>query len=564
MQEELNELERLEVWELKFSKGTVDLTLFIRREGKDILLMSMMGKLSFFLGLQISQSPRGIFLNQSKYALESLNKYGMETCDLVDTPMTEKSKLDEDPQGKAVDPTCYHEMIGTLMYLTSSRPDLVFAVCMCARYQVKPIEKHLHAVKRIFRYLRGTINMGMWYSKDSCIALTNFTDVDHAGCQDTRKSTSGSSTRYLCTAITKVKLLYAATTSNITDPSILTSDITLSRSKWRTGRSLSLQKSLKSLCSSSGTLSRRSKTQNLMNSFWPTRSALSMLKSLERFWVSVQELKVKNLLRYKMMMLPPPSSLTLATKIDHKKERKSRRKTMLFPQFTKVIINHFLSQHKSLSNHKFQRYHTIKDDGIVSIIKFVRIGEDYQEYGLPIPDMMLNDAIKRLESYQMFLKYLTGQIPPKKSRGKGSQGNKTADTLVADVNVSKEFDLEPARKRTTSRRVVKKNTIISAADNIIPDPDVALELGKSISLTEAAKEKAARQVHATHARIVNESELKPTKKKIEQEATDIMQALKESKKTNRRQPGTRGSNEGTSVSLWVPNESTVVPPTSTK
>ncbi|GJZ19539.1 retrovirus-related pol polyprotein from transposon TNT 1-94 [Tanacetum coccineum] len=140
----------------------------------------------------ISQSPIGIFLNQSKYALESLKKYGMDTCDSVDTPMVEKSKLDEDPQGKVVDPIHYRGMIGILMYLTSSRPDLVFVVCMCARYQENPIKKHLHAVKRIFRYLRGTINMGLWYSKDSCIALTAFADADHAGCQDTRKSTSGS------------------------------------------------------------------------------------------------------------------------------------------------------------------------------------------------------------------------------------------------------------------------------------------------------------------------------------------------------------------------------------
>ncbi|GKC65242.1 retrovirus-related pol polyprotein from transposon TNT 1-94 [Tanacetum coccineum] len=227
MQEELNEFEHLEVWELvprldrKFSKGTVDPTLFIRREDKDIYLMinwtdiifaftkpdlcesfskimcskfkmSMMGKLSFFLGLQISQSPGGIFLNQSKYALESLKKYGMETCDLVDTPMVEKSKLDKDLQGKAVDPTRCCRMIDTLMYITSSRPNIVFVVCICARYQAKPAKKHLHAVKRIFRYLRGTINMGLWYSKDSCIALTAFADADHAGCQDTRKSTFGS------------------------------------------------------------------------------------------------------------------------------------------------------------------------------------------------------------------------------------------------------------------------------------------------------------------------------------------------------------------------------------
>ncbi|GJW24701.1 retrovirus-related pol polyprotein from transposon TNT 1-94 [Tanacetum coccineum] len=124
----------------EFSKGTVDPTLFIRRQGKDILL--------------ISQSPRGIFLNQSKYALKFLKKYGMESSDPIDTPMVEKSKLDEDTQWKAVDPTHYHGMVGTLMYLTTSRPDLTFA--------------------------------------DSSIALTAYADADHAGCQDTKRSISGS------------------------------------------------------------------------------------------------------------------------------------------------------------------------------------------------------------------------------------------------------------------------------------------------------------------------------------------------------------------------------------
>ncbi|GJV53399.1 retrovirus-related pol polyprotein from transposon TNT 1-94 [Tanacetum coccineum] len=214
----LNGILREEVYE--FSKGTVDPTLFIRRQGKDILLvqiyvddiifasttpelcdqfskimcskfrMSMMGKISFFLGLQISQSSRGIFINQSKYALESLKKYGMESSDPVDTPMVEKSKLDEDTQVKAVDPTHYRGMIGTLMYLTASRPDLTFVVCMCVRYQAKPTKNHLHAVKRIFKYLRGTVNRGLWYPNDSSIALTAYADADHAGCQDTRRSTS--------------------------------------------------------------------------------------------------------------------------------------------------------------------------------------------------------------------------------------------------------------------------------------------------------------------------------------------------------------------------------------
>ncbi|GKC29653.1 retrovirus-related pol polyprotein from transposon TNT 1-94 [Tanacetum coccineum] len=126
-----------------------------------------------------------------KKALYGL-KQAPRVCNPVDTPMVDKSKLDEDLQGKPVDPTHNRGMIGSLVYLTSSRPDLVFAVCMCARYQAKPTEKHLHAVKRIFRYLKGTIDMGLWYSKDSYITLTAYADADHAGCQDARRSTSGS------------------------------------------------------------------------------------------------------------------------------------------------------------------------------------------------------------------------------------------------------------------------------------------------------------------------------------------------------------------------------------
>nr|GEV90386.1 tocopherol cyclase [Tanacetum cinerariifolium] len=106
--------------------------------------------------------------------------------------MVEKSKLDEDREGKAVDQSHYRGMIGTLLYLTASRPDLQFAICMCARYQARPIEKHVHAIKRIFRYLRGIVNRGLWYLKDSSVALTAFAYADHAGCQDTRRSTSGS------------------------------------------------------------------------------------------------------------------------------------------------------------------------------------------------------------------------------------------------------------------------------------------------------------------------------------------------------------------------------------
>ncbi|GJV36008.1 hypothetical protein Tco_1408485 [Tanacetum coccineum] len=184
MQEVLNEFECLEVWELV---PHPDCVMIITLKWIFKVKLDELGGV-----LKNKACPKGIFLNKSKYALEIIKKYGMETNDPVDTPMVEKSKLDADPQGKEVDPTRYCRMIGSLMYLTASRPYLVFVVCICAQNQAKPTKKHLHAVKRIFRYLRGTINMGLWYSKDSCIALTAFVDADHAGCQDTRRSTSGS------------------------------------------------------------------------------------------------------------------------------------------------------------------------------------------------------------------------------------------------------------------------------------------------------------------------------------------------------------------------------------
>ncbi|GJT16520.1 retrovirus-related pol polyprotein from transposon TNT 1-94 [Tanacetum coccineum] len=149
---------------MDFSKGLVDPTLFIHRDGKELLLVQ-------------------IYVDDIIFAASTL--------ELLDTPMVEKSKLDKDKR-KAVDPSHYRGMIGTLLYLTASRPDLQFAICMCARYQARPIEKHLNAIKRIFQYLKGTVHWGLWYPKDSSIALTAFADVDHAGCQDTRHSTSRS------------------------------------------------------------------------------------------------------------------------------------------------------------------------------------------------------------------------------------------------------------------------------------------------------------------------------------------------------------------------------------
>nr|GFC05351.1 uncharacterized mitochondrial protein AtMg00810-like [Tanacetum cinerariifolium] len=110
----------------------------------------------------------------------------MDTSHPVDTPMVDRSKLDEDLIGIPIDRNRFRDMVGSLMYLTASRLDLVFVVCMCARYQAKPSKKHLEEIKRVFRYLRGTINWVLWYPKDTAMALTAYADADYAGCQDTR------------------------------------------------------------------------------------------------------------------------------------------------------------------------------------------------------------------------------------------------------------------------------------------------------------------------------------------------------------------------------------------
>nr|GEV21931.1 hypothetical protein [Tanacetum cinerariifolium] len=153
--------------------------------------MSLLGEMKFFLGLQIHQSPYGIFINQAKYALEILHKHGMEKGQSIGTPMATKPKLDADLSGNPVDQTDYRSKIKSLMYLTSSRPDIVYAIYFCARYQSRPTEKHLKEVKSVFRYLRGTINMGLWYPKGSSFGLKAFLEADHARCIDTFKSTSG-------------------------------------------------------------------------------------------------------------------------------------------------------------------------------------------------------------------------------------------------------------------------------------------------------------------------------------------------------------------------------------
>ncbi|GJV07108.1 putative ribonuclease H-like domain-containing protein [Tanacetum coccineum] len=174
-----------------FQRGKIDKTLFIKRHKGDILLMSSMGELTFFLGLQVQQKKDGIFISQDKYVDEILKKFRFTEVKTASTPMETQKPLLKDEDGEEVDVHMYRSMIGSLMYLTSSRPDIMFAVCACARYQVNPKVSHLYVVKRIFRYLKGQPKLGLWYLKDSPFDLVAYTNSDYAGASLDRKSTTG-------------------------------------------------------------------------------------------------------------------------------------------------------------------------------------------------------------------------------------------------------------------------------------------------------------------------------------------------------------------------------------
>ncbi|GJZ63140.1 retrovirus-related pol polyprotein from transposon TNT 1-94 [Tanacetum coccineum] len=426
----------------KFSKGVVDPTLFTRKEGKDILLvqiyvddiifastdptlcdtffeimcskfkMSMMGKMSFFLGLQISQSPRGIFLNQFKYAFEIIKKYGMKSSDLVDTPMVEKTKLDEDPQGKAVDPIRYRVMIGSLMYLTN-----------------------------------------------------NFADADHAGCQDNRRSTSGS-----------IQLL---------------------------GDSLD---------------------------FTITADVPEIY--MQQFWFIIKKTKKTPFYEFGLSEKKFSVDVELFRKI--------------LDIFSRVPNEDFVAppSEEDLLAFLIELGYEGPLDHLAKII-----GEDFQEYGRAIPDTMLTEDIKQTEAYQTFIKYSTGLIPLKKSRGKWSQRKQQAVTS-------------------------KKKVSNSVDDNIIPEPDVALELGKYISLAEGQTgRRRSFGIAFKDTSTVSKKKSPDQSQKLkgiqtliaeEQLAVDMMQALKASKKISRSRSHTRGLGQGAGVSPKVPDESTSIFTTSSE
>ncbi|GJW10595.1 ribonuclease H-like domain-containing protein [Tanacetum coccineum] len=214
---------RLSTFLLKnnYRRGTIDKTLFIKKNSRDIILvqvyvddiifgstnkawcddfevlmkgefkMSAMGELTFFLGLQVKHKPEGIFISQDKYVQDMLKKFDMESVRPATTPFKASKPESKDEPNDAVNVHLYRSMIGSLMYLTTLRPDIQFAVSACSRHQVTPLTSNLNAVKKIFKYLKGQPKLGLWYPRDSPFVLEAYSDSDYASSYGDRKSTSG-------------------------------------------------------------------------------------------------------------------------------------------------------------------------------------------------------------------------------------------------------------------------------------------------------------------------------------------------------------------------------------
>ncbi|GKA00227.1 putative ribonuclease H-like domain-containing protein [Tanacetum coccineum] len=533
-----------------FSKGSVDPTLFIRREGKELLLvqiyvddiifaastpelcdlfakimcskfkMSMMGKISFFLGLQISQSPRGIFINQSKYALESLKKYGFESCDPVDTPMVEKSKLDEDKEGKAVDPSHYRGMIGTLLYLTASRPDLQFAICMCARYQAWPTEKHLNAVKRIFWYLKGTVHRGLWYPKDSSFALTAFAD--------TRRSTFGSiqllgdrlvswsSKRQKSAAISSTEAEYIALSGccaqlwnaeffsritlkqladerlmalSIADQIALDDALVAPADRLKIGK-CNLRLSSEEFWASAYVHNRsvRFKMNNKKHIIG-LEQFRDILQICPRVGHNCINLEVNCHLRCINKCLsgtPSYDNLRLSQaqilwgmynkknvdyayllwedfifKIENKNTKKGN--ATYYPRFTKLVVNYVMEKDPSILRRNKVNWHYARDDPMFTTINVISRNEATQLYGAILPVALTNEDIRNSESYKEYYARASGTIHPKT---KGSKKKATTDIITQQKppTAPKEKKSGKAKQKTSELETISEADLKEAKD----------------------------------------------------------------------------------------------------
>nr|GEW80662.1 hypothetical protein [Tanacetum cinerariifolium] len=454
MQEELNEFERLEVWELVPRPDKVMARLVARGYSQEeeidfeesFALVARLDAIQIFLAFaahmnmiiyqmhvktaflnnimttDFTKSKRHFF-KQSKYALESLEKYGMKSSDLVDTPIVEKSKLDEYPQGKAIDPTHYRRMVGTSMYLTASRPDLTFDVCMCAR--------------------------GLWYPKDTSIALTAYADTDHAGCQDTRRSTSGSmkllgerlvswsSKRQKSVAISSTEAKYIALSGccaqllwmrlQLTNYGLGFNKIPIKIIDTTKAQKIALDDALVApvnrlkigKCNHrlSFILKTNKPTLQVMNDKSHTlnienfRDMLQIYPRLSGHKFEDPPFKEEVISFIRDLGHTGEIKEDLVYQVENKNSKKNN--DMCYPRFTKVMIDYFMSKDQSISRRNKMFWHTAKDDLMFNTIRAIYRHQDTHIYGAIRLDVLTNQEMLDSKAYKEYYAVTFGAEPPK-------------------------------------------------------------------------------------------------------------------------------------------------------
>nr|GEU95759.1 hypothetical protein [Tanacetum cinerariifolium] len=504
------------------------------------------------------------FINQSKYASEIVKKYGMLTSDSVDTPMVEKSKLDEDLQGKLVDAPLYRGMIVSLMYLTSSRPDLIYAVCLCARYQAKPTEKHLNVVKRIFRYLKGTINVGLWYSKDTGDKLISWSSKN-------QKSTAISSTEAEHIALSGCCAQILWMRSQLTDYDFQFNKIPLYCDN----------KSAIALCCNNAQHSRanhidvryhfikeqvengivelyfvRTKYQlaDIFTKPLPKEGFNSLIEKLGMRSMSLETLKHLTEEEDKNPIATQQVALDNAL-VPFEKRLKIER-CNITTEVLAIYMHQFWNTIKKIRkidayDFKLDKKKCRVDTEELGTLKFVSKIENYLKYGALIPDGKINQDIKDSKAYKTYLDYATGKFLLRR------QGS-SRSLLLLNSRLSQLLLKNLLRRVSESRDLLKRPLLPPTTSVVIRDTP-----GKSVSKKKApAKTDRGKVIELlSDAALLEDAQLKKTLRKIKQETHKLKASGSsegadfESDVPVEKTSKIKDTSEGTSVKLGVPDVS---------
>ncbi|GJT17854.1 retrovirus-related pol polyprotein from transposon TNT 1-94 [Tanacetum coccineum] len=529
-----------------FTKGIIDPTLFTRRHGEDILLvqvyvddiifgstnpdfskrfanlmknnfeMSMMGELKFFLGLQVHQSPRDIFISQSQYAIELLKKHGLDECVSMSTPMATE-RLDADLQGTPTNQMTYRRMIGGLMYLIASRPDIAFATFVCTRYQARPTVKHLKEVKRIFRYLRQSYNIGLWNPKDSGFELIAYSDSAIAiSCNPVQHSkTKHIDIRYhfIKEHVEKgtMKIYFVGTEYQLAD--LFTKALPKELFEYLVHRIVIIMAQQQhatdvhpdELCPPNKRydLMDANKKVDLEHVQCPPESKIltNIIKNyslrfsivasssvpwiyMAQFWDTLKEdgskyrlsIGIYNRVKDTIEFQDYWSSAAMANEglyysLHHPTS------LIPYPRFTKIIVSHYMTIFPEIRRRVRDMYHNLQDDDIMKNI--FNSGRHKNKVGMQIPAWMITDEMKHTEHYRMYETVFGIDVPLTQSQPtESTQGSHKTTSAPRSPNPDREAAESSVPRRSTMirLRIPERRSMRLTPPALVPTIDKADEM----------------------------------------------------------------------------------------